>query len=275
MKNFCLDLKEHATKIINYEKKELIPLKKEEKEFHNMQKICDTCKRIFSTGDNNKKYHKVKDRCHYTGKYRGAAHDIGNLRYKIPKEIPVVFYNGSTYDYHFIIKELAEEFEGEFECLGENTEKYITFSVTIQKEITKTDKDGNDKITKMSYKIKFIDSFRFMSSSLSNLVDNLSEGLHNDRCIDCKSCLDYMTTKDDQRSCTQLIFRCFECKKNYKKDFNKELIKKFANIYEFCNGDINKLISLLRKGVYPYEYIDSWERLMKHHCLIKKFFIVA
>ena len=99
MKNFCPDLKEHATKIINYEKKELIPLKKEEKEFRNMQKICDTCKRIFSTGDNNKKYHKVKDRCHYTGKYRGAAHDIGNLRYKIPKEIPVVFYNGSTYDY--------------------------------------------------------------------------------------------------------------------------------------------------------------------------------
>ena len=72
------------------------------------------------------------------------------------------------------MKELAKEFEGEFECLGENTEKYITFSVHIKKEITKKDKDGNDKITKI-YKIKFIDSFRFMSSSLSNLVDNLSE----------------------------------------------------------------------------------------------------
>ena len=58
-----------------------------------------------------------------------------------------------------------------------------------------------------------------MSSSLSNLVDNLSEGLHIDRCIDCKCCLDYMKTKDEQ-----LIFRCFECKKNCKKDFNKELI---------------------------------------------------
>ena len=53
-----------------------------------------------------------------------SAHDICNLRYKIPKVVPVVFHNGSTYDYHFIIKELAEEFEGEFECLGENTEKY-------------------------------------------------------------------------------------------------------------------------------------------------------
>ena len=120
-----------------------------------------------------KKYFKVKDHCHYTGKYRGAAHDICNFSYKIPKEIPVVFHNGSKYDYHFIIKNLAEEFEGEFECLGENTEKHITFSVPIKKEITKIDKDGNDKIMKISYKIKFIDSFRFMSSSLSNLVDNL------------------------------------------------------------------------------------------------------
>ena len=93
---------------------------------------------------------------------------------------------------------MVDEFEGEFECLGENTEKYITFSAPIKKEITKKVKKGNDKITKISYKIKFIDSYRFMSTSLSNLVSNLSEGLHNDRCIDCKSCLDYMITKDEQ-----------------------------------------------------------------------------
>ena len=94
-----------------------------------------------------------------------------------------------------------------------------------------------------------------MSTSLSKLIDNLSEGLHNDRCIDCKSCLDYMTTKDEK-----LIFRCFSCKKNYGKDFNKELIQRFADIYELCNGDLNKFILLLRKGVYPYEYMDNWER---------------
>ena len=121
-----------------------------------------------------------------------------------------------------IIKELAKEFEGEFECLGENTEKYTTFSVPIKKEITKKDKNGKDMIIKISYKIKFIDSFRLMSTSLSDLVDNLSEELY--KCTDCKLNLDYMSIKDNQ-----LIFRCFRCKKNYEKDFNKDLTKRFAN----------------------------------------------
>ena len=110
---------------------------------------------------------KVRDHCYYTGKYRGAAHSNCNLNYKMPKEILVVFHNGSTYDYHFIIKQLARQFKCYFYCLGENTEKYITFSVPIKKE------HDNGKTT--TYKLKFIDSYRFMQDSLSNLVDNLSE----------------------------------------------------------------------------------------------------
>ena len=78
-----------------------------------------------------------------------------------------------------------------------------------------------------------------MSISLSSLFDNLSEKLHSD----CKFELNYMSVK--------VIFQCLECKKNYKKDFNKELIKRFPNTIEFCNGDTNKFILLLRKGVYP------------------------
>ena len=81
----------------------------------------------------------------------------------MPNEIPVVFHNGSNYDYHFIIKELANEFEGQFECLGKNKEKCKTFSIPIEKE--------SQKLIKMvmmvlSYKIKFTDSARFIASSL-------------------------------------------------------------------------------------------------------------
>ena len=94
-----------------------------------------------------------------------------------------------------------------------------------------------------------------MSTSLSKLVDNLSEGLHNNKCLDCESCLDYTRTKNEK-----LILKCFHCKTYYEKDFNKELIKRFASTYEFCNGNLNKFILLLRKSVYPYEYMDNWER---------------
>ena len=140
------------------------------------------------------------------GKYRGAAHNICNLRYKAPKEIPVVFHNGSTYDYHFIIKELVKEFEGNFDCLGENTEKHITLSVPLKKKI-------ENKNLEITYKAKFIDSFRFMSSSLSKLVDNLSEGIHNNTCSDCKSNLGYVRITKNKK----LLLKCFNCNIYYKK----------------------------------------------------------
>ena len=107
MKMFSKDLREHVSKIINYEKKKLIPLITEEKIYHNKQKICYICKKEFK--NNDKKNYKVRDHRHYTDKYRGAAHNICNLRYKVPQEIPIVFHNGSIYDYHFIIKELVKK----------------------------------------------------------------------------------------------------------------------------------------------------------------------
>ena len=81
---------------------------------------------------------------------------------KHQKEIPIVLHNGSNHDYHFIIREVTEVFKGQFKFLGENAEKYITFSVAIQKELV------NGKTA--TYKMKFIDSIRFMASSLSNLT---------------------------------------------------------------------------------------------------------
>ena len=123
-----------------------------------------------------------------------------------------------------------KEFEGNFECLGENTEKYITFSVPITKRIENKDME-------ITYKIKFIDSFRFMITSLSKLVDNLTEDIHGDKYVDCKSDLSYMKVIDEA-----LIFRYFNCKKNYEKKINKELIERFASTYKFCNYDLNKLL---------------------------------
>ena len=113
-----------------------------------------------------------------------------------------------------------------------------------------------NKDLEITYKIKFIDSYRFMSSSLSSLVDNLSEGIQNNKCLDCYSFLDYVRITKNKK----LLLKCFNCNNYYKKKFNKELIKTFKNTYSFCNSDLNKFILLLRKGVYPYEYMDSWEK---------------
>ena len=109
-------------------------------------------------------------------------------------------------------------------------EKYITFSVPIKKKCD----DGKTII----YKLRFIDSFRFMPTSLSEFVDNMSGNFNS---IECKS---YPENN-----------RCEQCKK-----LIEGLIKKFPSIYQFCKGDLNRFILLLRKGVYPYEDMDNWEK---------------
>ena len=201
----------------------MVPLTDEENRSYENQKFCHVCRKLFTKDDK-----KVKDHCHFTGKYRGAAHNKCNMNYKITKDIPIVFHNLSSYDGHFIIKELANEFDGGLECLGENIEKYISFSVKINKKITKKDENGNKKIVNIPYRLKFIDSYRFMAVSLSELFDNLSNGLHSKKCTDCGLNLEYMIAKDKI-----LIFRCFKCKKNCEINFDKELINNFSGYIIF------------------------------------------
>ena len=137
IKRFCSDIEKLGTNIVNYPETEMIPLTEKENKFYKNQERCRICQKEFCYDKNEKKkikiYQKVIDHCHYTWKFRGAAHSICNLNYKVPQEIPVKIHNGSTYDYHFIIKELAEEFKDHFEGLGENTEKNISFSMPIKK----------------------------------------------------------------------------------------------------------------------------------------------
>ena len=228
MKNFFLDLREHAEKTINYEQANFTAPTKKERKAQRDQKVCYICKRAFSSDDD--KYNKIEDHCYYTEIYLGGAHVVCSKKFKIPPETPVVFHNGFTYHYHFVIKELAKEFKGKFECLGENTKKYIRFNVPIEKE--------GDNGRTIVYKIKFIDSFRFVSTSLSSL--------------------DYMNFYDNT-----FVYRCSDCKTNYNINFNNKLIDVFSNTYNFCSGHINNFIFLLRKGAYPWEYMDSFERFFE------------
>ena len=133
--------------------------------------------------------------------------------------------------------QLAEKCKGEINCIGENMEKYITFSVPIKKEC-----DDGKTITR---KLRFIDSFRFISTSLSELVDNVS-GIFSG--IECKSCIEKI--KINLERCfvrlknNRLIYKCKECREEWKRPIN-ELIGNFPSVYQYCNGDLNKFVLLL------------------------------
>ena len=139
--------------------------------------------------------------------------------------------------------------------LGKTKKNTNFFSAPIKKEITKIDKDGNESVDNISYKIKYTDSARFMATSLSNLVDNLAERFHKTKCKDCDCFLEYESVKGNL-----IKYKCFSCNKYYSNKIYEKLKKRFRNTFKFSNNYINKFILLSCNDVYPYEYMDDWEK---------------
>ena len=125
-------------------------------------------------------------------------------------------------------------------------------SSPIEKEVTHIDKDGIESIVTVSCKRKFTDNSRFMATSLSNLADNLTEGIHQIKCKDCNYFFEYESAKGNL-----MKYKCLFYNKTYSNKTDEKLEKRFKNTYQFSNNDINKFILLLRKGVYPYKYMDD------------------
>ena len=186
--------------------KKIVMTDEDEKKY-NDAKDCHICKENLGND-------KVRDHCHVSGKYRGAAHKDCNLKYQIPKFIPIIFHNLSGYDSHLFIKKLAHSAPsdqrsisgGKLNCIPNNEEKYISFS----KEIKVGEFIGKDgKTHEVKRELRFIDSFRFMGSSLDSLSKNLTK-------------------------------------------------EQFKNIKSYYSG--KQLDLLLRKGVYPYDWVDSIDK---------------
>ncbi|XP_057290793.1 uncharacterized protein LOC130613470 [Hydractinia symbiolongicarpus] len=168
---FVNHLEDEVKRLYNtYPQQDMKPLTEVLKREHDEATHCHICLKPFDDGKNNR---KVRDHCHYTGLYRGAAHNSCNLKYKIPSHIPVIFHNLSGYDAHLFIRELGEKYDTQdIGCIAENTEKYISFNVKIKVPLGGMVYGDGEKYK--TIEIRFIDSCRFMASSLDNLASNLA-----------------------------------------------------------------------------------------------------
>ena len=137
---------------------------------------CWICQKLFVENDASEAGgdDKVKDHCHFTGKFRGAAHRSCNFRFKKPTFIPVVFHNLSGYDAHLFIKNLGTD-KGNIKCIPNTDEKYISFSKEIIIGTYKDKKTGEEKNIKKE--LRFIDSYKFLLSGLDKLVYNLDKDM--------------------------------------------------------------------------------------------------
>ena len=168
----------------SFPEKPMEPLTKAQwKDYKNVSS-CHICFKPFREGNQ-----KVRDHCHYSGIYRGAAHLLCNLQYKIPSYILVVFHNHLGYDAQMFIKELASSSPdgAKMGVFAKNKEDYITFLISI--EVYKyVDRNGEERPKEME--LRFIDSFKFMSSSLDSLVNNLARGAPGAHMVEIISFLD-------------------------------------------------------------------------------------
>ena len=156
---------EEDVKIISKLGNEEMKITEEEEKQFNQASNCWICGKLLNIQD------KVRDHCHFTGRYRGAAHNICNLKYRKPNNISVFFHNLTGYDSHLFIKKLGVT-EGNIDCIPNNEEKYISFSKTI-KTGEYIDKKG--EVKDKTFKIIFKDSMKFMATSMEALVNNLPE----------------------------------------------------------------------------------------------------
>ena len=214
-KIFVSKLAKVANKRYNdfYRRPKLLILTKEEQLSFEKETICHICQKLFEQEDAIPR----RDHCHFTGQYRGAAHNSCNLQCRKPMILPVIFHNLQGYDAHLFIKQLST-LPGELNCIPSTEEKYISFSKKIKVDEYKSKRTGEN--VSLYFEIRFIDSFKFLQTSLANLVKNLQPE-------------DFINTK--------------------------EIIKDNVEL-------------LLRKGVFPYDYVSSIEKLSETQLPPKKEF---
>ena len=229
---FCKEIRDIAQNLLNIEKKPMEKLSFEQHMAFNNAKYCQ----VFGK---KKNHMNVRDHHHYTGKYRGAAHLICNLRYSTQIDIPVFFHNGTNYDFNLIITELAKEFRSEMRCIPLNTNKYMSFSIPIRKEIKKQNELKKTKKKVITYNLKFIDSAKHMNKALSTLVDNLSE-INKCNCEETKD-KDIKNKIIKSTGKTIIHTTCKTC--NSKEDqLLHTLIENFTSTYKLCNKSTEKFI---------------------------------
>ena len=222
-------LEEDVKAIANIEEKEIIFTEEDRKQF-NKASDCWICGEYLGND-------RVRDHCHFTGRYRGPAHNSCNLKYRKPKSISVFFHNLSGYDSHLFIKKLGSPDKKEnIDCIPNNEEKYISFSKTI-KTGQYTNKKGEFK--DKTFKIVFKDSLKFMSSSLGALVNNLPKDAF-------KNLLKYFTPKQAE-ILKQKGFYPYEYM-NTEEKFNNTKIPPREAFYSNLSG----------RGITEKDYKHAW-----------------